>query len=174
MSDGFDIDYNAIVLEEGIPLNEGELKNSQKELAMLRKLPPLVALLVLPVMAFICWLLRDNFASFKYYDYLLLLGATVISYFFVFLIGKLIGWYDTRNLKKDMIYGKACITSVLTGCDRTEYGVYFTFQGKERKKKIRIQVAEEQYRLYVKGDWLVAEYLPFSKKALLINRAEKD
>lgn len=163
---------NGFISLENIPLSDTELASLQKKLKEEKKIPLICGLCVLPVMAFVCWLIRGNFARFKYYDFLLLGTATIFSFGFIYLIGWLVVKYNSYNLRKDMAKGKSVLTSVIIGRDKTEYGEYFTFEGQQKNDKIRIQVKPEDYKRYQSGAKVVIEYLQFSKVALLIIDAQ--
>ncbi len=166
----FIVEHQQVLLRENIPLDGTELAAAEQELVMLKKLPPLIALIVLPVAAFICWLIRDKFSTFYYYDFILLAGATVVSYGFVYLIGWLMCKYDTVNIRKDIACGKSKLTSVLINRDKTEHGEYLTFAGEEEGSKIRLLVTEEEYTAYAVEMKVIITYLKHSKKLLTIAR----
>ena len=119
-------------------------------------------------MSFTCWLIRDDFRTLRYYDYLLLVGAALALYFFFYCIGWLLMKYDIHNWEKDVRFGKCRLTTVIINRDKTEYGEYLTFAGPVKKDKIRIQVQEADYKQYEIGINTIVTYLKYSKEALRI------
>jgi hypothetical protein len=165
------VHYLDTIVEENIPLNGADLKALDHKIKEEAKVPWICALCTLPVIAFIGYLLREKFDDLKYYDVLLLGGASVFTFLFVYCIGLLFVKYSLRNLRKDISRGKSKLTGIVIGKDKTEYGEYFSFAGQHKNSEIRIQVNPEDYSRYKPGVKLVVEYLHFTKEALLITSA---
>ncbi|SKC88606.1 hypothetical protein [Ohtaekwangia koreensis] len=165
------VHYTDTIVEENIPLNGAELKAFDHKIKEEAKIPWICALCTLPVIAFIGYLLRGKFNDLKYYDFLLLGGASVFTFFFVYGVGLLFTKYSARNLRKDILRGKSKLTGIVIGKDKTEYGEYLSFAGQHKNSEIRIRVSPEDYSRYKPGIKLIVEYLHFTKEALLITPA---
>ncbi|GAA4207491.1 hypothetical protein GCM10022289_30020 [Pedobacter jeongneungensis] len=158
-----------IQLEENIPLNEADLKHIEiQEKGFKKVLPMVLGGSVFLLMAFTALLLKHHFADFKYYDYILFVGAGFAIYGFCYCFAWLLMSYDSANWKKDREEGKNKLISVVINRDKTEHAEYLTFAGPAKNEKIRIRVKPEDYSRYAIGTKVSVVYLKFSKEALEI------
>ncbi|KQM75056.1 hypothetical protein ASE74_03515 [Pedobacter sp. Leaf216] len=156
-----------IQLEENIPLNDEDLKHiASMEEGVKKVLPMVLGGSIFLLMAFTALLLKDHFADFKYYDYILFVGAGFAMYGFCYCFAWLVMSYDSANWKKDKARGKNKLISVVINRDKTEHAEYLTFAGPAKKDKIRIRVKPKDYSRYSVGTKLTVVYLKFSKEAL--------
>src|SRR4051812_25452911 len=118
-----------IQLQENIPLNDADIKHIKSQQNDLKKLPIILAFCVLVIWGFIAWYIRNQFAGFHYYDYLLFVGSGLAMYAFIYFITWLLEKYDNYNWKKDKLYGKSRLTSYVVERNKTEYAEYLTFAG---------------------------------------------
>jgi len=157
-------------LLENIPLTNEEIGDMESRLNSFKaKITIILSFATVLVMVFVSFLIKDNFKTFKYYDYILFAMAGFALFGLGYLMGQLVLWYDTANWKKDKAAGKNELVGIIINRDKTEYGEYFTFAGANKNEKIRIKVAQEDYSRYAIGDRLSVIYLKFSKEALKIN-----
>jgi len=150
-------------LLENIPLTNEEIGDMESRLNSFKaKMKVILSFTTVLVMVFVSFLIKDNFKTFRYYDYILFAVAGFALFGLGYLMGQLVLWYDTANWKNELV-------SIVINRDKTEYGEYFTFAGANKNEKIRIKVAQEDYSRYAIGDRLSVIYLKFSKEALKIN-----
>ncbi|WP_162799913.1 hypothetical protein [Pedobacter jeongneungensis] len=160
-----------IRLEENIPLNDEDLKHIEtQEKGVKNVLPFVLGGSISLLMAFTALLLKDHFADFKYYDYILFVGAGFAMYGFCYCFAWLVMSYDSANWKKDKAGGKNKLISVVINRDKTEHAEYLTFAGPDKNGKIRIRVKPEDYSRYPIGTKVAVIYLKFSKEALALKR----
>lgn len=168
-TDNFEVE-----LQENIPLSDEDLQHiltAQRGFA--KTIPIVLAGCTLFFMLFMSWLIRDKFATFKYYDYILFICAGLAMFGICYLMSLLVSTYDNRNWKKDKLNGKNRLRSVIINRDKTEYAEYLTFAGKEAKDKIRIRVKEEDYSRLKVGAKIDITYLKYSREALKIVELDK-
>ncbi|WP_316826651.1 hypothetical protein [Pedobacter miscanthi] len=165
------IDDLKISLQENIPLDDKDLKHIEtQEKGFKKVLPMVLGGSVFLLMAFTAFLIRDHFAGFKCYDYILFVCAGFAMYGFCYCMAWLVMRYDSANWKKDKTYGKNKLISMVINRDKTEHAEYLTFAGPSENEKIRIRVKPEDYSRYPTGIKLTVIYLKFSKEALELNR----
>lgn len=166
------IDYAQIHLQENIPLSDEEIKSFETEQRKTARIIPIVlAISTFAVMAIGVFCIEDFFSKFKYYEYILFLCGGLALFGFTYLISLLVTGYDRRNWKKDKVYGKNRLSSMVIGSDTTEYGEYLTFAGPAKNDKIRILVKPEDYSRYPTGTKVMVTYLKYSKITLSIRES---
>jgi hypothetical protein len=165
---GVTIDYSQILLQENIPFSKEELADFEKSMDINKKIPRYVSLLVLPLMAFIVWLIKDNLSKLKMVDFLLLAFATLLGYFFMYGIAKLLLMFDDNRLKKDLRIGKSKLQTFIINKDKTEYGEYITFAGRNEKEKIRLEVSQQDYKRLQTGTKVLVAFLKYRQQSITI------
>jgi hypothetical protein len=164
----------AIQLQENIPLSDQDLQHIQiQQRAITRTIPAVIAGCTLFIMLLLSFFIKEKFATFTYYDYILLICGGLALFGICYLISFIIIATDTFNWKKDRLYGKNKLRSTVINRDETEDGEYLTFRG-PNNDKIRIKVSEEDYARYSIGSKIHVTYLKYSKEALEIIELEKE
>ena len=159
-----------IQLQENIPLSDQDLQHIKTQQRVFTKTVPIVlAGCTLFTMLLASLFIKDKFATFKYYDYILFICGGFALYAFCYLISLMVSVYDNRNWKKDKLNGKNKLKSVIIHRDKTEYAEYLTFAGPHANDKIRIRVTQEDFNRYETGAKILVTYLKYSKEALEIS-----
>lgn len=168
-------DNSDIQLQENIPLSDQDLQHIliQQE-ALTKTVPIILGGATLFTMLLASLFIKDMFASFKYYDYILFAFGGLALFAFGYLISLIIITYDNRNWRKDKLNGKNKLKSVVINRDKTEYAEYLTFAGPHINDKIRIRVKKEDYSRYEPGAKVLVTYLKYSREALEIIEPDKE
>ena len=162
----FSNDYSQIH-SDIIPLSSEEIADKEKELKANAKVVPIIlGICTIITMLFLAYLMRDKFKDFKYYEYLLFIGAGFAFFGFSYLVGLLVTKYDNHNWKKDKVNGKIKLTTVIIGSDKTKYGEYLIFADPNKNEKMRVKVSTKVYKEFKVGTKVTVLYLEHSKKTL--------
>jgi hypothetical protein len=170
---GLTIDYSKITLQENIQFSQAELAQFEKRLVDENKLPRYVGLVVLPVLALLYWIVKDDLGVLADKDYLAGALITLIAYFFVYGIGKLLVIYDRKRIQKDMQSGKCKLQSVLMQKEKNKYGTFLSFAGTHEKQKIRIEASLADYKRLAVGAKVCVFFLQHRKEAISIEEAHE-
>ena len=160
---------NSQIHSDIIPLSSEEIADKENESEANAKVVPIIlGICTVITMLFLVYLMRAKFKDFKYYEYLLFVGAGFALFGFSYLMGLLVTKYDNHNWKKNKVNGKIKLTTLIIGSDRTKYGEYLIFADPNKNEKMRVKVSTKVYKEFKVGTKVTVLYLKHSRKTLEI------